>query len=197
MAADTKERILFAALELFSTRGYAAVGMKAIAESAGVNEVTLFRSFGSKEKLWLEVFRRFVVRPEKEFQLKVTTGVARMDLAEVARSVATLLKTNMKLVRMSILDLGQFPEVDDELLSQAPRMMAIIAAHLVSVQPQLKAPAEVVARTLVDTLFGVAMHFEASGKRISTVRTLDGWVEEFLPLFLDGAVKNADQPGKE
>lgn len=188
MAANTKERILSAALELFSARGYAAVGTKAIAEFAGVNEVTLFRSFGSKEKLWLEVFNRFVVRPEPENLLKGITGIARTDLAKAALAVAILLKSNIKLVRMSILDLGQFPEVDEELQSQAPRIVAVLTAHFASVQSQLKAPAEVVVRTLIDTLFGVVIHFEASGKLMPTIRTFDGWLEEFLPLFLDGAL---------
>ncbi|TLM99446.1 MAG: TetR/AcrR family transcriptional regulator [Actinobacteria bacterium] len=47
-AKETGERILAAAAELFGERGYAATTTKAIAETAGVNEVTLFRRFGSK-----------------------------------------------------------------------------------------------------------------------------------------------------
>ena len=46
--ADTETRILAAAAALIADRGYTATTTSAIAESAGVNEVTLFRRFGSK-----------------------------------------------------------------------------------------------------------------------------------------------------
>lgn len=47
--ASTSDRILVATLELVAQRGYAATTTRAIAEKAGVNEVTLFRQFGSKQ----------------------------------------------------------------------------------------------------------------------------------------------------
>jgi len=46
--ANTRTRILAATAELIGERGYAATTTSAIAERAGVNEVTLFRRFGSK-----------------------------------------------------------------------------------------------------------------------------------------------------
>lgn len=47
--ASTSARILAATVELVAERGYAATTTRAIAEKAGVNEVTLFRQFGSKQ----------------------------------------------------------------------------------------------------------------------------------------------------
>lgn len=52
---DTRNRILKAALELFSTQGYTAATTRQIASLAGVTEVTLFRHFPAKEKLFEEV----------------------------------------------------------------------------------------------------------------------------------------------
>lgn len=49
--ADTHVRILEAALEEFTKKGYKGAITRAIAERAGVNEVTLFRHFGSKAEL--------------------------------------------------------------------------------------------------------------------------------------------------
>lgn len=46
--ADTTDRIVTAAAALFAERGYTATTTRAIAERAEVNEVTLFRHFGSK-----------------------------------------------------------------------------------------------------------------------------------------------------
>jgi len=45
---DAGSRILDAASELFAERGYASTTTRAIAERAGVNEVTLFRKFQNK-----------------------------------------------------------------------------------------------------------------------------------------------------
>ncbi|MDO5502625.1 MAG: TetR/AcrR family transcriptional regulator [Actinomycetia bacterium] len=45
---DTHAKVVRAALDLFAERGYAATTTKEIARVAGVNEVTVFRRFGSK-----------------------------------------------------------------------------------------------------------------------------------------------------
>ena len=58
------ERLLSAALEMFSTRGMAAT-TREIADAAGVNEVTLFRLFESKDRLLAAVVGE-VVRAESE-----------------------------------------------------------------------------------------------------------------------------------
>ena len=51
----TKEKILTAAMSLVSEKGYLGATTREIAHDAGVTELTLFRHFGSKEKLFEEV----------------------------------------------------------------------------------------------------------------------------------------------
>ncbi|MEA5570710.1 TetR/AcrR family transcriptional regulator [Calothrix sp. UHCC 0171] len=53
---STHERLMQAALELFTTQGVANTTTRQIAELAGVNEVTLFRQFGNKHGLLLALF---------------------------------------------------------------------------------------------------------------------------------------------
>lgn len=53
--SETKEKIFEAALNLFSKNGFHASTTRAIAQDANVNEVTLFRLFHSKTKLFKEV----------------------------------------------------------------------------------------------------------------------------------------------
>jgi AcrR family transcriptional regulator len=48
---DTKKRIIISALDLFSSKGFASTTTREIAAAAGVNELTLFRNFGSKDGL--------------------------------------------------------------------------------------------------------------------------------------------------
>lgn len=50
-----KERLLTAALELFTTKGYAAASVREIVEVAGVTKPVLYYYFGSKEGIYLEL----------------------------------------------------------------------------------------------------------------------------------------------
>ncbi len=54
-ADATRERILHAAREVVARKGKRAATTREIAEVAGVNETTLFRHFGTKEKLLFEL----------------------------------------------------------------------------------------------------------------------------------------------
>ena len=50
--AATEERIVEAAVQLFSRRGFRGSSTRAIAQLAGVNEITLFRHFPRKRDLY-------------------------------------------------------------------------------------------------------------------------------------------------
>lgn len=52
MAKDTKERILAAALEMFSQNGYAGTNLRELAASLGMGKSSMYRHFESKEALW-------------------------------------------------------------------------------------------------------------------------------------------------
>jgi len=84
---DTRTRLLDAALSLFYEQGYHAATTKAMAERAGVNEVTLFRHFGSKENVFCSVIEREtdITRELEEFDLELVPDyVTRHDRAEEA-----------------------------------------------------------------------------------------------------------------
>jgi len=55
--SDARERILDAALNLFSENGFHATTTRKIAQEADVNEVTLFRHFSSKMDLFQEILQ--------------------------------------------------------------------------------------------------------------------------------------------
>ena len=55
---DTDSKILDAARALFIENGYGGTTTRAVAAKANVNEVTLFRRFGSKELLFHAVLAR-------------------------------------------------------------------------------------------------------------------------------------------
>ena len=52
MARDTKERILAAALEMFSQNGYAGTNIRELTASLGLVKSAMYRHFASKEEIW-------------------------------------------------------------------------------------------------------------------------------------------------
>ncbi|MDN4616347.1 TetR/AcrR family transcriptional regulator [Leifsonia sp. F6_8S_P_1B] len=58
-AAATRQAIVAAAAELFSTRGYRFVSLREIAERAGISHPALLKHFADKEELLAEVAKRF------------------------------------------------------------------------------------------------------------------------------------------
>jgi len=83
---ETREKILTAAAEVMAEYGYARATTRKIAKAAGVNEVTLFRHFGSKRNLLSEMIHRRSALPDLtniiESQL---TGEYRQDLIHLAK----------------------------------------------------------------------------------------------------------------
>lgn len=57
MTIPTREQILSAAARLYAEHGFRGTTTRAVAETAGVNEVTLFRLFGSKVNIIVEAMR--------------------------------------------------------------------------------------------------------------------------------------------
>ena len=54
----TRESLLEVTARLYAEHGWRGTTTRRIAEAAGVNEVTLFRQFGSKESLLLQAIRQ-------------------------------------------------------------------------------------------------------------------------------------------
>ena len=52
MAKDTKERILSAALELFSQKGYDGTNIRELSASLGLVKSGVYKHFASKEEIW-------------------------------------------------------------------------------------------------------------------------------------------------
>ena len=52
MARDTKQRILEAALEMFSSKGYAGTNIRELTASLGLVKSSMYKHFKSKEDIW-------------------------------------------------------------------------------------------------------------------------------------------------
>jgi len=96
-----RERLLEAAARVFAREGLTGATTRAIAEEAGVNEVTLFRQFQSKDRLLAAVVNENFGTKLVANQVAVPqpTGDLQADLLALARSYEQLLTSNWALVR--------------------------------------------------------------------------------------------------
>jgi len=73
-AAATRDAILLSALRAFADRGYDGVGLREIAQGAGVTAMLVNHYFGSKEQLFSEVVAHAVATPIILNQENIASG---------------------------------------------------------------------------------------------------------------------------
>ncbi len=160
--------LIEAATELFTTRGYDAVGTPEIAQHAGVSVGTFYRYFDDKHELYLEIARRALVAAYRETLERLGperfVGLARHET--ISETVALLFEhvlSRPQLMRsfreMTLRD----PQVAElrgafEQLAVA-RLTALISASIPrDTVPDPEATAWVLYGSAMQTAYGLAGH---------------------------------------
>ena len=137
----THQRLLEAAARVFARSGLEGATTREIAREAGVNEVTLFRHFQSKEKLLTAVVQRTLDQQDAALAaplasaLRPPPGTAhapsglRADLLEYARRYEQFLQSNMPLLRTMIGEIHRYSEHEVRVLKSifAPLKAELLA----------------------------------------------------------------------
>jgi AcrR family transcriptional regulator len=84
---ETRDRIISAARDVIARKGKRGATTREIADVAGVNEATLFRHFGSKEQLIVDVAQRSCGVTELRDVAHRLSGVVEEDLFELGRTM--------------------------------------------------------------------------------------------------------------
>jgi AcrR family transcriptional regulator len=111
MAERSRERLLEAAARVYARFGYAGTTTRRVAEEAGVNEVTLFRHFGTKERLLAEA----VLVHTGEVPAALFPEAPADPAAELARWCGTHmshLRSVRGVLRRCLTEPDRLPEVD-------------------------------------------------------------------------------------
>ncbi|MGI0483974.1 TetR family transcriptional regulator [Pantanalinema rosaneae CENA516] len=191
----TRQRLIHTALELFAAQGVTATTTKQIAESAGVNEVTLFRHFGSKHGLLLAVIEDAAVFTQ--------LGQALIQEAEQANSIHQALKAYAtaclqaldrvpEVVRSVVGEAGHFPSENRQALGRGfTQANHYVAEYFQTVidrgQLHTYLPAEKLASLLNGMLLGYAV-IEFTSELHHLWQDRHDFLENLVTLFLHGAV---------
>ncbi len=97
MANDTKERILAAALEMFSQYGYAGTNIRELSASLGLVKSGVYKHYESKEAIWNALLDEMIAYYGEHF------GSAE-HLPPVPDSLEELVQMTMKMVNFTVHD---------------------------------------------------------------------------------------------
>lgn len=107
---DVREKILKAATELYAETGFRGTTTRQIAQVAGVNEVTLFRHFGSKTVLLHEAIR-CACEPNAPPVLPARPADPRSELLQWARATWEGLWQRRAVIRTAMGEIEEHPEL--------------------------------------------------------------------------------------
>lgn len=160
MAEPTKQQLLDAALRVYAECGFRGATTRRIAEEAGVNEVTLFRQFGSKAALI-----------EAAVEHASTLGVPKplpLDPADPERELTAWAQQNhafmlemRSMIRTSMAEMHERPECADTAASKPAAGYRDLNAYIEALAAKRLIPsatdAKPAAAMLIGTIFADAM----------------------------------------
>ena len=97
MAKDTKERILAAALDMFSQKGYEGTGIRELAASLGLVKSGIYKHYESKEAIWNALLDKMIAYYAERFG-------SPEHLPPVPDSAEEFMAMTMRMVRITIHD---------------------------------------------------------------------------------------------
>ena len=127
--SKARDRILHAAAKVFARDGLGGATTRDIAKTAHVNEVTLFRHFGTKERLIAAVIGQ-TFKPQDSVPIPHTESL-RSDLTAFAKTYESQLLANLPLVRTCLAEIHRHREQERQVLHAIFRpMRAALADRL-------------------------------------------------------------------
>lgn len=193
MKDSTEERILKATLQLISERGYLGATTKEIARKAKVSEVTLFRHFSTKERLFEEVLNRYSFLPRLRNTLldvdKISKGFEHV-LYSVGMNFFKTLKERKSLVRIMTCEVNVYPEkirmVYSRFIDQTVKLLAGYFDSLQKGGEIRKCPSEIASRAFLGMIFSFFNAEEIIKNRNVTDQEAGMVIKEFVRIFSGG-----------
>lgn len=193
---NIREQLLGAAARVYAEVGYRGATTRRIAEAAGVNEITLFRHFGSKETLLHEAIARAGAEPARAPLPEEPTDPVG-ELTDWARAHLAYLRERRSLIRTCMGEMEEHPGIISSIDKPPARAAASLARYLRRLRERKLATAvfdeRVAAAMLMGTLFGDAMGRDIMPEMFS--RGLDASLREYVRLLLRGVGADPGDPG--
>ena len=160
MSEPTRQQILDAAAQVYAEAGFRGATTRRIAEVAGVNEVTLFRLFGSKANLIDEVIRS--CRQGEQFPLAEQPADPEAELTAWAAASHAFMVERRGMLRSAVAELHEHPEQSADAADHPIASFRELRAYVDRLHTAGRVPSTRDANTactmLLGTLFTDALH---------------------------------------
>jgi AcrR family transcriptional regulator len=192
---NTKERLLGATMKLVSEKGYIGATTREIAREAGVSELTLFRNFGSKEKLFEGLLGRYTFLPRLRELRPQLDGLAYDEaLMAIAKRFLLTLKEQKSFIKIMYSEANRYPDkVRKVYTATGDELRATLSDYFVSLQKKgvlRKVSPETSAGMLLGLLFTYFRSEELlRGRDITKKGKLDRDIREIVDIFVHGTMK--------
>lgn len=174
------------AIDLISERGYNGVTTQEIAAAAGLSEKTLFRHFGSKQKLLEAAFDRYHYAEEmrKIFAEKLSWELEN-DLLMISKTYHEVMNRNRKLVQISIKDEAQMPGFKERLHRHPLQLLEFLTSYFSTMSEKGKlrlTDPRMQAFTFMMSQYGAFVNDLEAEKNYPGI-TLEPFIEESVRIF--------------
>ncbi|MGB7444667.1 MAG: TetR family transcriptional regulator [Coleofasciculaceae cyanobacterium] len=193
--SSTRQRLINAALELFTSQGVTETTTRQIAELAEVSEVTLFRQFGNKQGLLLAVIEDSAVFTHLGESLRKQanqTSNLEQALKNYGRDRLQSLEQMPELLRSVVGEAGKYTDENRRVLGRGVTLAnQEVANYLATViereQLLTRIPAEKLASLINGMLFGYLV-VELISEFHELWENREDFLDNLVQLFLEGAV---------
>lgn len=155
---STADKILSATIQLMSEKGYKAVTIKEIAANAGMSEMTVFRTFGTKKAILEAIIDNYLYTGpiEQQIQKNITFNLEE-DLLMISMLYHELLAKNRQIFLISIMERKTMPDIHVNVHKNAAKFLKVVIDYLKVMQEKGKVvdgDPEIQALTLMQFNYG-------------------------------------------
>ncbi len=192
---STKEKIIEAAYDCFSKKGYVATSTKEIANKAGVSEITLFRHFGTKDGIFEAVIRNYSILSDLK---KLSIEIDKYDLEEILifvgkRMYDTLLKKK-RFIRILFSEINKYPDtlsnIYDKFIRDIDKLLINILLEKQGSYPLKTLDMNIVVKAFMGMIFSYFQTNEVFLNRSVPDEELNLALNTFVKIFLEGIRAN-------
>lgn len=165
---SSRDKILDVAEALFARRGYAAVGLREVAESSGLSKSALFHHFRSKDQLYYEVHLRAMRQIRERFDAVLARPLS--PRAQIETWLADLIDCLAEHPTVPRLLLRSLFDREDAVIPEAAAVERMLASILGDAERLLRRGIEagevraVSAPHTLQTMIGATVYHFASGE---------------------------------
>ncbi|WP_052947891.1 TetR/AcrR family transcriptional regulator [Aneurinibacillus tyrosinisolvens] len=186
----TRDKILDSAVQVFSQKGFQASTIREIARSAGVNDLTVYRHFESKEKLFNEMFRQHTLLSEmNNFINSRVKGDFNADIRAIITMFVSTFKREIALVKLILIESENMIECRKYLASFTGTIIKDLTAFFIHYQEsgviRPEANCYAIASSLYSTVFArvysLILYGDVREEQdwISEEELIEGWIDMY------------------